>query len=187
MMTGTTSRAAQVTALALLFASMVATACKGTDGTAGEGAGPAKAAAEQAAAEQAATEKAATEKAAAEQAAAARAANEKAAADKASPQVVKAEGIEWVVAPDLVGRLEVVRATCERRRTTRPCEVTLRLPRGSGAVGMDAAALHFDRDGARIGQKAIGPYIDGVEAGGAARVRISTLSADATKVVFTAR
>lgn len=111
----------------------------------------------------------------------------KAAPAVARPQVLKAEGVEWAVAPDLAGLLEVVKVSCQRRRTTRPCDVTLRLPRGSGAVGLGAAALHFDRDGVRIGQKALGPYIDGVEPGGAARVRIATLSVDATKVVFTAR
>lgn len=110
----------------------------------------------------------------------------RAAKGSGKPVSIKSAGIEWVVEPELVGRLIVKKASCDVRPTSgiQACDVTIVVPEGWDMSSDRMYARTFDGDGTRTGQFAKGPYLDGTAPGGSVRVRFATMGLDTAKVVF---
>lgn len=102
------------------------------------------------------------------------------------PVSVRSAGIEWVVMPELAGKLVVKKASCDVRAASgiQACDVTVVVPDGWDASSDRMSTITFDADGTRTGQFAKGHYLDGTPPGGSVRLRFATMGIDTAKAVF---
>jgi len=106
----------------------------------------------------------------------------------AKPVSVRFSGMEWVVEPELVGRLVVKKATCKAKYSTdyKECFVYVGLPEGWEMASSACSLYTFDGDGTKLDHFGVSHKLSGVRPGGAVKLDFNTVSGEATKAVFRA-
>lgn len=99
------------------------------------------------------------------------------------PKPRYAGGMQWTVDGRLAGLVEIVKVTCETRRSYKLCQMTARLPQGSAALPRIQGYV-YDTAGTKVDFAPMGSLVRGVEPGETVQEEVTITAGDAVQMVI---